>query len=559
MKEMLRFLAMSPLLGFELLVASFLINLLGLASSLYVIQVLNRYVGSGVDATLFTLTIGAILAIGIEWWMRQLRRDLARSVVGRPMGRVAVGFFNALLGIKLAELLRLNSSSQREMLGHLSTVQRAYTPATVVALLDLPFAGVFVAALVLIHPAIALLATGFLAFVFLISLVHQHRLTHPTLQVGQLSARHAALSASVLTTAESVRVFNGAHLMRNRWWEQMVALHRDQTDLANRQEGIQTLTQAIGALMGVAVIGYGAKLATFGQMDTGLLIGANILAGRAMAPLLRFAQLVPQLAKARQALELLAQFSRLPLVKEEGTALREFSGRVALEMVGYAWPGAKGVLFESLSCIAEPGKLVAVVGSNGTGKTTLLRLLTGVLEPQRGKILIDGYNLSQLHPEWWHGQLLYLPQEPLFLDATLRENLTTLQPGLDDEALHALVDRVGLRRFLNESEQGLELVITEGGQRLSPGIRRRIALARALVSDGKLVVLDEPLEGLDGEGRKLLLEMIKEWVTQGRTVVTASHDAAMAQVADLVIDLDAKPVPGVRVVSRAPRIGGPIG
>ncbi|NGZ05229.1 MAG: ATP-binding cassette domain-containing protein [Magnetococcales bacterium] len=556
MKELLRFLSMHPVLALELLAASLLINLLGLASSLYVIQVLNRYVGSGVDATLITLTTGVVLAIAMEWWLRQLRRDLARGVVGGPMGRVAAGFFNALLGIKLSELLRLAAPMQREVLGHLSTVQKVYSPATVVALLDVPFALVFIAALMLIHPGVALISALFLTVVFVITLLHQHRLDHPTRQVGQLAARHAALSGSVLTTAESVRVFNGTRLMRQRWWEQLVELHREQTDLVNRQEGVQTLTQGIGALMGVVVIAYGAKLAVVGQMDTGLLIGANILAGRAMAPLLRFAQLVPQLAKARQGLEKLAQFSRLPLMREEGVALRTCQGRIELQGLGFAWPGAKGALFESLTVTAEPGTLLAVVGGNGTGKTTLMRLLTGLLEPQRGKILVDGYNLSQLAPEWWHQQLLYLPQEPLFLDATLRENLLTLQPDLSEEALHALVDRVGLRRFLNESEQGLDLPITDGGQRLSPGIRRRIALARALVADGQLVLLDEPLEGLDNAGRKLFLELIKELVSQGRTVIVASHDAAMAQVADGVVDLDVKPVPTVRLAARTPRIGG---
>ncbi|MBF0438472.1 MAG: ATP-binding cassette domain-containing protein, partial [Magnetococcales bacterium] len=187
---------------------------------------------------------------------------------------------------------------------------------------------------------------------------------------------------------------------------------------------------------------------------------------------------------------------------------------------------------------------------------TLLRLLAGILEPQRGKILVDGYNLSQVLPEWWHGQLLYLPQEPLFLDASLKENLLTIKPDLDDETLHRVIDRVGLRRFVNEHDQGLDWMLTDGGQRLSPGIRRRLALARAMVANGPLVLLDEPLDGLDNEGRKLFLELIKELISQGRTVITASHDAAMAQVADVVVDLDVKPIPVVRM-ARQERIGGP--
>ncbi|MBF0163714.1 MAG: ATP-binding cassette domain-containing protein [Magnetococcales bacterium] len=558
MRELLRFLWLRPVLAVELLAASLLINLLGLASSLYVIQVLNRYVSSGVDATLITLTIGAVLAILMEGFLRHLRRDLANRVTNPPMGRVTAGFFNNLIGVRLAELLRLPTAGQRELLGHLSTVQKSYTPATVVAILDIPYAVLFIVALLLIHPVISAIATVFLISVYLLTLFAQHRFNKPIQEVTQLSAKHAALSAATLSAAETVRVFNAATLLRKSWWEQTVKLHLEQTRLIDRQEGLQSITQGISALMGVAVIGVGAKLAMLGQMDTGLIIGANILAGRAIAPLLRYAQLAPQLAKARQGLEMLAQFGKLPLEKGEGVSPQGFSGKVELQSIGFAWPGSKGVLFEALSLAIEPGKLIAVIGDNGTGKTTLLRLLAGALEPNRGKILVNGVNMAQLQPEWWHAQLTYLPQEPLFLEASLRENLVTVRSDLEEAALQELVDRVGLRRFLNESDQGLERPMTEAGQKLAPGIRRRIALARALAANGGLVLLDEPLEGMDAEGRKMILEWIKEWIAQGRTVVMASHDLNAAQIADVVVDLNVKPTPMIQFVTpRIPRIGGP--
>ncbi|MBF0422148.1 MAG: ATP-binding cassette domain-containing protein [Magnetococcales bacterium] len=546
MKELFRFLASRPLLLVELLLASLLINLLGLASSLYIMQVLSRYVSSGVDATLVTLTAGVVVAVVAEWLLRQLRRHLAGGVIHRPMGRLSAGFFNSLLGVRLLDLLRLSGGERRELINHLATAQKTYTPAAVVTVLDLPFAFLFVGALFLINHLVAVIAAVFLLIVFLITLVHQRRLALPTQQVAQQAARHGSLTASVMTTAESVRVFRGAELMRRRWWEHQVALHRDQVGLTDRQDNVQTLTQGIGTLMGVAVIAAGAKLANMGLMDTSLLVGSNIIASRAMSPVLRFAQIVPQLAKARQGLETLVRFGRLSMEKTEGVVLREFTGRIELQSVGFSWPGAKGSLFESLTVVAESGQLLAVIGSNGTGKTTLLRLLAGVLEPQRGRILVDGYSQEQLDPDWWRQQLLYIPQEPLFMEASLRDNLLTMRPDMDDEELNALVDRTGLRRFVNENTQGLDLVLAEGGHYLSPGIRRRIALARALAADGQLVLMDEPLEGVDAEGRQMFLELMRDLIAAGRTVVAASHDAGMAKVAHQVIDLDSKPVPMVR-------------
>jgi ATP-binding cassette, subfamily C, bacterial LapB len=180
-------------------------------------------------------------------------------------------------------------------------------------------------------------------------------------------------------------------------------------------------------------------------------------------------------------------------------------------------------------------------------------MIVGLLEPTRGQIMIDGLNMRQIAPEWWRRQLLYLPQEPSFLNITLRENIRLANPELSEETLHSLVTLSGLQPFLGMHPQGVEQVMTDGGRLLSPGIRRRLALARALAVNGRLVVLDDPTEGLDADGCRTILDRLKNWMQEKRTIIVMSNDMRLLNMADHYLDLNRKPVP---VITRTGQQGG---
>jgi ATP-binding cassette subfamily C protein LapB len=198
-----------------------------------------------------------------------------------------------------------------------------------------------------------------------------------------------------------------------------------------------------------------------------------------------------------------------------------------------------------LSLTLKPGTISVIRGSNGTGKTTLTRLITGILEPVRGHILADGLDLRQASSEWWRRQIVYMPQEPTLLNTTIRENLMTVNPEMDPQQLLKAITAAGLTSYLDQGPQGLETQVTDNGRNLSLGIRRRLALARALTTDGMLVVFDEPTEGLDSEGVSCVYSTMKDLATRGRTIIVVSHDPKIAKGAQIAIDLNIKPIPRV--------------
>ena len=171
--------------------------------------------------------------------------------------------------------------------------------------------------------------------------------------------------------------------------------------------------------------------------------------------------------------------------------------------------------------------------------------MVGLINPARGEVLLDGINLLQIAPEWWRRQIVFLPQEPVLLSATIRENIFINNPNMMDPKIQEIIDKVGLRKFVDESESGLDTSITENGRNLSVGIKKRIALARAIATDGSLVILDEPTEGLDNEGMGVVGKVTRELYQAGKAVVIFSHDPQAMTGANLLIDLNSKPIPKV--------------
>ena len=543
MKELLARLKSRPAIFSEMIAASLLANILALATPLFVIQVLNRYIAHGVDATLATLAIGTVIAILLEFGFRQVRLRLAASV-NAPFNReLTNSAFAVLTGAKSAAGEAMAPGLRQQIVSGADTIQTTYAAPNVAALFDVPFVLIFVAVLFLLSPTLAVIVAVFLAVVFAVALMTMATLRAPTRDMLTTGGRRGTLISAAITAADSVRAFNAQDFINRQWRNESALFQKLYRIVMGRQGVVQTLSISAQGLMSVAVIATGAVLVVQGRMDVGSMIGANILAARALGPLIKLAQMSESFVKARQSLALLHEFFKIPRERTEGSALDEYSGALEFQDLGFAHPGQRTPLFESMSLKLEPKALLVIAGSNGAGKTTLARLIVGLLEPTRGKILANGVDLAQIVPEWWRKQIVYLPQEPGFLNATIRDNLLAGNPDLDDGALNDLVHAASLKSFIDQSPEGFDTPLTANGANLSLGVRRRLALARALATDGMLVVIDEPTEGLDTEGAQLVIETINKLAKRGRTIVVFSHNPQILAAAPQYVDLNSKPVP----------------
>jgi ATP-binding cassette subfamily C protein LapB len=545
MNEFFRRLRQTPGLALEIGLASLFANILALAAPLFVIQVLNRYVAHGVDATLATLTTGVLLAISLEYAFRKIRMRLGQAVSAGPDTNIANAGFNVLLKVKASALKGIPQGQRQQIISATSSIEKAYGSGNIGAVFDVPFALLFVGVLSLLSPILSGIVTCFLIIIFIMGTISALRLQKDTRELIQASGASNALIHSATAEIDTVRAFNASSFLSNLWAIQLGKVQRLRRTIEARQGGTQTIIQTATALMSVLIVATGATLVVAGELDVGAMIGANILAARALMPISRFSQLGATFAEASESISILKEFAKLPLESDSGSFKPHYKGGLEFKDVSFVLPGTTTPLFESLSLTLEPGSILVIRGSNGTGKTTLTRLIAGILEPVRGHILADGLDLQQASSEWWRKQIVYMPQEPTLLNTTIRENLTTVNPEMDTQQLSKAITAAGLTSYLDESPQGLETQVTDNGRNLSLGIRRRLALARALTTDGMLVVFDEPTEGLDSEGVSCVFSTMKDLAIRGRTIIVVSHDPKIVKGAQVAIDLNIKPIPRI--------------
>lgn len=538
MDEIFRRLLRSPKETGYFLVTALLVNLLGFASSIYVMQVLNRYVSHGVGGTLVALTTGAILAVVGEFVFRNLRLQLAQMLAEEGGEQLATSLFGLLLTIRVQEIIQ---QPARERTGFFQTLMRAETvvnASMLATLSDVPFAILYLAVLWLLSPAIGGTATLFLIIGAVLSWWSPRQASQSGRSLQETTAEMTNLGRAILEAPDSVRQFRSQSLAMHRWHllqDRAMTLRRT---IARHQGMEQALGMLLQGIMGVAVIAVGAMQAVEGKMDVGSLIAANILAARALIPLTRTMAMATALQQARDTLERARGWMRIPLESSGGVTIPQFTGQVVLQGVSCHFAGEHLPLFSKVNARIDSGKVVAVTGRNGSGKSTLLAMLAGLRDVQSGTILVDDIDLRLINQPWWRTQVSYMPQDPVFMEGTLWENLVAAQPELSRQQGEQWLVATGLDGYLRSRGQSIDLAMVDGGRTLPAGIRKRMGLARALAVGGQLCLLDEPTEGVDIQTRGMLNALMVTMARQGRTLIIATHDEKMIAGAGLVIDLD---------------------
>ena len=545
MRELFHRLTSTPSLFLSIGVASLFVNLLALASPLFVIQVLNRYVAQGVNATLLTLAAGVLLAILFELIFRQIRLKLAGAVSAQNNIKISNAAYEIILKSKATALERIPDGLRRQVITSTEKVIGAYGAGNIAVVFDVPFSLLFIGVLYLLSPVLAGVTFLFVVIVYLVGWCGARYNQTNSRKLMRDNAETNLLVSTACTQIDTVRAFNSFRFLNKAWVNLQVRTEKLRQSVEISQGITNTLSQSATALLSVSIISIGAIRVVDGSLDVGSMIGANILAARALMPIVRLSQLGVIFSGAVEGLRQLNEFASIPQEGDGASLKTNYTGCIEFKDVSFAYPGSTTPIFESLSLIIKPQSITAICGRNGVGKSTLARMLTGIINPSRGLMLVDGLDLQQASLEWWRSQIAYLPQEPSFLNATIRENIIMTTKKGDDLRLAKIIQSVGLVKYLDESADGLEAKIINNGANLSLGIRHRIALARALMSACKVAVFDEPTDGLDRDGIACLYSVMNNLFAQGCAIVIISHDPKLIKSASQVVDLSAQPIPRV--------------
>ncbi len=550
MIEIIKQLSSKPVLFGEMLLASLFGNLLALVSPIFVILVLNRYIAHGVDSTLATLAMGTVIAIILEYIFRRIRYRFAETLNENPDKKREINTFNSAKNSKTFTFSQIPGEIIRDIFSSTDSIRHVYSPSNICLLLDVPFAVLFLSTLYFLNPILCYITLAFVTVVSFGVLLGILSLRAPIQNMRQASNLRAQVIDSLVSSPDTIRAFDLSNYLETYWTAATNSMHTLSYYIWDRQNRIQSAIRAATAFLTVIIISIGALLVVDGKLDVGAMIGANILAARALMPIIGLSQQVDGWVRAGQAGRSLADFVQIPRERKSGTAINNYTGNIEIKNMTFTYPNLGSTLIDDLNFSVKAGEVLCISGRNGSGKTTLVRLISGLLEPSRGQILVGGIDLQQIAPDWWRKQIMYLPQEPYFMNGSIRENFNAFNPDLTAQEIRKFLVEVGLEALADESPGGLDQPAGKGGANFSLGVRRRLALARALSHGGPLAILDEPTEGIDNIGASYVYKVMNDMAANGKTIIACSHDREIIRGAHLFLDLNERPQPIIKDINK---------
>ena len=511
------------------------IGVLGLITSFYSMQVYDRVIPTGAMQTLMVLSLGALIAIGLDWLARSARTKIYESIIDEVDQRMARSVYLRLLAVRLDQLPRSVGSLASQMRGY-ESVRSFLTQVTTSVLVDLPFALLFLAIMAMMSGALVVVPLVFFVLALGLGLSTRPRMEALAKQGAKAGNFKTGLLVETVEGAETLKSGQGGWRMLSRWLKTVGEARDAELQSRNLSEHFQHLISGFQQMSYVLLVAFGAYLVSKGELTQGGLIACTILSGRVLSPVAAVAAQALQWSHAKAALEGLDALWRLEddHHDHEPVVMQAVQGNYRFDQVTARYGASPALVVPQLSIAA--GERIGVIGPVGAGKTTLLRLLSGMYKPQAGRILLDGVDLSHIAKAPLSERIGYLQQEGRLFAGTLRENLLLGLADPGDPAILAAAQRTGLMQaVVTPHPRGLSQEIFEGGTGLSGGQRQLVNLTRVLLRAPTLWLLDEPTSSVDGNSELQIRQLLQQAIAPEHTLVLVTHKPDMLQLVDRIL------------------------
>ncbi|MDF1894219.1 type I secretion system permease/ATPase [Rahnella contaminans] len=524
----------------DIMLASMIANVLALAGMLFSMQVYDRVVPSQSVPTLWVLFGGVMLAITFEFVMRMVRVHISDVVGKRADLRISDRVFGRALRIKNSARSK-STGSFISQIRELESVRELITSTTLSALSDLPF--------FLLFTVILWMIGGPLVFVVLLALplllIPGILIQKPLAKLANEGMRESAVrNASLVEAVESledIKLMRAEQRFQNQWNH----CNEVSAEISMRQRFLTSLlmtwTQEVQSIVYAVVLLVGCYLVMQGDMTTGALVGTTILASRTIAPLAQISGVLSRWQQAKVARKGLDELMQRPIDQENGQKMvhkAQIAGEYALsDAVFYYDEEAKAVNLAISRLNIKPGEKIAILGKNGAGKSTLLQVLAGMQQVQQGQVVLDNVNIKQIDPADLRRDVALHNQHARLFFGSVHENITMGRPQATDEEIHEALFISGALAFVQQKEDGLNFLIHEGGVGLSGGQRQALLLARNIITQPQVLLLDEPTAWLDEISEWNLISQLSIW-GKDKTLIIATHRLALLQLVDRIIVMD---------------------
>lgn len=542
-------LKLSRWLYVDAMVATLLVNVLGLMVPLFVMQTYDRVVPNQATATLWVLAIGLFIGTTFELLLRVLRSHLLDTAGKKTDVVLSATLFERITGMTMsARPATVGGFAQS--IHDFQGLRDFLTAVTLTSLIDLPFALLIIMVIGLIGgwlvviPLLAFPLTALFAFIV------QTRLRDTVQKSLALASERQALLVETLGGLETLKACGAEGERQHRWESTHGALTR--LDSHARLLGAVAIngTLFLQQVAGMATIVVGVYAIIAGNLSVGGLVACYMLGSRVLAPLGQIASLITRLQQARLTMKSTDALMGLPQERREKQRpieRKSLQGAIELNQLNFIYPGLSNPSLRDINLRIKPGERVAIIGRSGSGKSTLARLIMGLYTPNEGQVLLDGLDLRQIDVADLRGQIGYVSHDMPLLAGTLRDNLTLGARFISDERMLEVAQITGAHELARQHPLGFDRPVGERGQLLSGGQRQMVLLARALLLDPPVLLLDEPTSAMDNATEDAVRRQLLGW-TRGKTLILITHRMSMLSLVERLVVLD-----NGRVVADGPK------
>ena len=521
------------------LLAALLINIFALVMPLFSMTVYDRVVPNRAEETLWVLSIGVFLMMLFDTLLRVLRSYILDTAGKRIDVTLSARIMERVLGLGMADR-PASVGSFAANLRAFESVREFVASATITTLVDIPFVLVFFVVIAWISPWLVLPPLFCIVVLIVASMVVQQKMQELVEVTQRATSQRNATLVESLVGIETVKFMVAESAFQRKWEQTTVFLAQTGTKLKLLSSTIMSMVQFLQQFVTVVVVIVGVYLLVDNQLSMGGIIAASMLAGRALAPFGQVAGLLMQYHNAKSGLASVEQHMKTQPERADASVFLHrngFQGSIEFKNVSFSYPGQQQAVLRNVSFKIQAGEKIAFIGRVGSGKSTIQRLVLGLYQPTEGAILIDGIDLRQIDPAELRRAAGFVSQDVSLFFGTLKENIALGAPYADDQDIIAAAEVAGVTEFANRHPRGFDMLIGERGESLSGGQRQAVGIARAVLNDSPILLLDEPSSAMDHQSEDLLKARLQRF-TRGKTVILVTHRTSLLELVDRLIVLD---------------------
>jgi ATP-binding cassette subfamily C protein LapB len=521
------------------MISSIVISILALGTSFYTMQVYDRVVPTQSYSTLIVITVGVLIALLLDLLTKQIRSSILDRACQQIDNELSSVFFGKMLSIRMDARPKTIGTFAAQI-KQFELVRNFMTSSTLFVLADAPFVLFFILIIWIIGGEIALVPLILLPISIIVGLYAKWKIG----SIAEDQLEEANLKNGLLVEAidgiESIKAVAGEWKMLEFW--KHLSLQSSDKELTSRSVTAMatTVSQSVQQLSYVLMIAAGVYAIGSGKITMGALMACSIISNRALSPIAQISGKIVQWQHAKAALKGLDAIMKLPSDRNEDVQMvipHVCHGRIRTENATFAYrEDAQAINAANLNI--GPGEKIAVIGPVGSGKSTLIKMLSGLYLPSKGKVFIDEVDMSHIDPEFLRESIGYLTQDIRLFNGSLRYNLTIGLPSPSDSQILKACSQTGLINIVKGHSKGLELPIFEGGRGLSGGQKQLVGLTRMLIAKPKILLLDEPTASMDGDLELKVMRSIFTDAAPDSVILLSTHKLSLLTFVDRIIVLD---------------------